>query len=77
MSSAKERRDGDKSYDSFVFPSPPFHQEVADPLPTTDESRDDAHVPEPTPVKETPEVTAKKYPRRSRNKPSCFGFKGP
>ena len=38
MSSAKEGRDGalDQPYDSFVFPSPPVHQEVADSLPTTD-----------------------------------------
>ena len=66
----------DQPYDSFVFPSPPIHQEVADALPTTDESREDAHVPEQTPVEEMPEVTAKKYPGRSRNKPSYFGFEG-
>ena len=31
-------------------------------MPTTDESRDDANVPRPTPAEEMPEVTAKKYP---------------
>ena len=55
----------------------PVYQEVADSSKTTNESRDDAHVPEPTPVQEMPEVTAKKYPGRSRNKPSYLGFEGP
>ena len=66
----------DQPYDSFVFHSPPIHQEVADALPTTDESREDANVPEQTPVEEMPQVTAKKYPGRSRKKPSYFGFEG-
>ena len=59
MSSIKEEAETqalDQPYDSFGFPSPPVHQEVADTLPTTDESRDDAHVPKPTPVEEMPEV---------------------
>ena len=66
----------DQPYDSFVFPSPPAHQEVVDSLKTTNEARDNAHVPELTPVEEMPEVTVKKYPGRSRNKPSYHGFEG-
>ena len=65
----------DQPYDSFVFPSPPVHQEVADSLPSADESRDDAHVPEPTPVDEMPEVMTKTYPGRSQNKPSYLVLK--
>ena len=63
----------DQPYDSFVFPSP---QEVTDSLPTAYESRDDAHVPEPTPIEEMPEVTVKTCSGRSQNKSSYFGFEG-
>ena len=65
----------DKPYDSFVFPSPPTHQEVADSLPTTDESKDYANVPKLTPVKEMPEVTAKSILEEAETNPVILVLK--
>ena len=71
----EEREASDQPYDSFVFPSPPVHQEVPDSLPTTDESRDDARVPKPTPVEEKPEVTAKSILEEAETSPFTLVLK--